>query len=110
MAWWGAAVSPIRAPRPLRAHQPGAGRARGPDGARRHGDGPRVRRAGAVISMARGREPLVLVAVGAVLLAVSAIHPYDPTTWLLEVAPILIGVPLLLATARRFPLTPLVYR
>lgn len=60
--------------------------------------------------MPRGRESLVLLAAGAALLVISAIRPYDPTTWLLEVAPILIGVPLLLATARRFPLTPLVYR
>jgi putative membrane protein len=60
--------------------------------------------------MARPREPVVLLAGGIALLVVSAIHPHDPTTWLLEVAPILIGVPLLLATARTFPLTPLVYR
>ena len=31
-------------------------------------------------------------------------------TWILEVAPILIGVPILIATHRRFPLTPLLYR
>lgn len=43
------------------------------------------------------------------LLLVSAIHPYDRTTWLMEVAPVLIAVPLLLATQRRFPLTPLLY-
>src|SRR2546422_10291768 len=60
--------------------------------------------------MPRPSEPLILLAVAVAALALSAIHPYDPTTWLLEVAPILIGVPLLLATARRFPLTPLVYR
>ena len=34
----------------------------------------------------------------------------DRATWLLEVAPILIAVPILVATARRFPLTPLAYR
>jgi len=43
-------------------------------------------------------------------LVVSGIRPYDRATWLMEVGPILIGVPILLATARRFPLTPLVYR
>jgi len=44
-----------------------------------------------------------------VLLALiwSGIGPVDRFTWWLEVGPILIGVPLLLATARRFPLTPL---
>ena len=31
-------------------------------------------------------------------------------TWFMEVAPILIGVPILVATHRRFPLTPLLYR
>ena len=35
--------------------------------------------------------------------------PHDRFTWLLEVAPVLIGVPVLLATGRRFPLTPLLY-
>jgi putative membrane protein len=52
----------------------------------------------------------VLLAAGAVALVVSAIHPKDSFTWLLEVAPILIGVPVLAATYRRFPLTPLAYR
>jgi putative membrane protein len=56
------------------------------------------------------REPLVLLAAGALALAVSAIRPHDYFTWLLEVAPILIGVPVLAATYRRFPLTPLAYR
>jgi putative membrane protein len=40
----------------------------------------------------------------------SGIGPRDRTTWWLEVAPILITVPILVATARRFPLTPLAYR
>ncbi|MGH7400098.1 MAG: DUF2238 domain-containing protein [Candidatus Rokuibacteriota bacterium] len=57
-----------------------------------------------------GREPLLLLIVGAVLLVLSGIGPRDRTTWLLEVGPILIAVPILLATARRFPLTPLAYR
>jgi putative membrane protein len=58
----------------------------------------------------RGREPLGLLAAAAVLLAWSAVRPHDYFTWLLEVAPILIGVPVLVATYRRFPLTPLLYR
>lgn len=57
-----------------------------------------------------GREPRVLLAAGAVALAVSGIAPHDRPTWLLEVAPILIAGPILIATARRFPLTPLAYR
>ncbi len=48
---------------------------------------------------------LVLLA----LLAWSGLHPYDRATWLLEVAPILVAVPILWMTYRRFPLTSLVY-
>ena len=58
----------------------------------------------------RRSEPLVLLAVGAIALIVSAINPADRTTWWLEVFPIFIAVPVLIATARRFPLTPLAYR
>jgi putative membrane protein len=57
-----------------------------------------------------GREPLGLLLAGAVLLVLSGIGPRDRATWVLEVAPILIGVPVLVATARRVPLTPLAYR
>ena len=39
----------------------------------------------------------------------SAIGPYDTLTWVLEVAPAVIGAVILLATRRSFPLTPLVY-
>jgi len=56
------------------------------------------------------REPVVLLVVVAVVVAVSGSRPYDRFTWFLEVAPILIGVPILVATYRRFPLTPLSYR
>jgi putative membrane protein len=38
----------------------------------------------------------------------SGIHPHDRFTWWLEVAPVLIGLPIVVLTARRFPLTPLV--
>ncbi|MCF7980586.1 MAG: DUF2238 domain-containing protein [Pseudomonadales bacterium] len=43
-------------------------------------------------------------------LVVSLIHPYDGFTWFLETFPVLLGLPLLLITFRRFPLTPLCYR
>jgi putative membrane protein len=56
------------------------------------------------------REPLVLLVVALLLLIVSGVRPYDRTTWLLEVFPILLAAPLLVAMARRFPLTPLAYR
>ena len=42
-------------------------------------------------------------------LVVSGIAPYDRLTWLLEVAPVLIVIPILLATRHRFPLTDLLY-
>jgi putative membrane protein len=44
-----------------------------------------------------------------ILLAWSGIHPHDYFTWLLEVIPVLIALPLLIATRKAFPLTPLVY-
>ena len=53
-----------------------------------------------------------LLAAGGVLLlllAGSGLHPYDRLTWLLEVFPILIVLPILVATYRRFPLTNLLY-
>jgi putative membrane protein len=43
------------------------------------------------------------------LLAWSGWHPYDRPTWLLEVAPILVALPILWATFNRFPLTTLLY-
>ena len=56
------------------------------------------------------REPLVLAVLCTAALAVSAVGPHDRFTWLLEVFPVLIGLALLFATGRRFPLTPLLYR
>ncbi len=53
--------------------------------------------------------PLALAAVVIAALAWSAVHPYDRLTWWLEVLPVLVALPLLFATARRFPLTPLAY-
>ena len=58
----------------------------------------------------RDLEPVVLLAAGFVFLALSGIDPYDRLTWVLEVSPILLGVPLLIATYPRFRLTPLLYR
>jgi putative membrane protein len=56
------------------------------------------------------REPPVLLVASVFVLAWSAIRPHDYFTWFMEVAPIFIGVPILVATRRRFPLTPLLYR
>ncbi len=55
-------------------------------------------------------EPLVLLALAAIALAASGIGPTDRLTWVLEVSPVLIGAPVLVASYRVFPLTPLLYR
>jgi putative membrane protein len=56
------------------------------------------------------REPLgLLLAAGAALLW-SGWRPHDRLTWLLEVSPVLLGAALLVGSARRFPLTRLLYR
>ena len=52
---------------------------------------------------------LVGLAIVLVALVVSGIHPHDRTTWWLEIFPILIALPIVLATYRRFPLTDLLY-
>jgi putative membrane protein len=54
-------------------------------------------------------QPILLLAATAAILIWSGIGPHDRLTWSLEVAPVLIAVPLLLATCGRFPLTPLLY-
>ncbi len=54
-------------------------------------------------------QRLVLLALVAAALAASAISPTDRLTWWLEALPVLIGAPLLIFTARRFPLTNLLY-
>jgi len=43
------------------------------------------------------------------LLAISGIRPYDRATWVLEVAPVMVALPILWATHKRFPLTTLLY-
>jgi putative membrane protein len=55
------------------------------------------------------RAIAILYALVLVALVVSGVQPYDRTTWILEVAPILIVFPILWATRRRFPLTPLLH-
>jgi putative membrane protein len=53
--------------------------------------------------------PLALIVVVLIALVISGVGPYDRMTWWLEVFPIVIGIPLLVATYRRFPLTHLTY-
>ena len=58
----------------------------------------------------RRHEPLVLLIATLACLALSRIGAAEPGTWVLEVFPIFLALPLLVATAKRFPLTPLAYR
>lgn len=50
-----------------------------------------------------------LACIIAAALIVSGIAPFDRLTWLMEVAPVLIALPLLIATRHRYPLTTLLY-
>jgi putative membrane protein len=58
----------------------------------------------------RHREPVILLVLTLLCLAVSRVGAAEPGTWVLEVFPIFLALPLLVATAKRFPLTPLAYR
>ena len=55
------------------------------------------------------RYPAALLLIVGAALVLSGLHPYDRTTWWLEIFPILIAAPILVLTARRFPLTTLTY-
>ena len=55
------------------------------------------------------RLPALLLGAVVAALAASGAAPTDRPTWLMEVAPLLVALPLLVATRRRFPLTPLLY-
>lgn len=53
---------------------------------------------------------LVLASVAVLLLlAVSGVRPYDRVTWLMEVLPVMIALPVLWLSHKRFPLTTLLY-
>ncbi len=59
--------------------------------------------------MKKINEPIILLLTGIILLAVTALHPHDYPTWWMEVAPIFIAVPILIATYKHYTLTPLLY-
>lgn len=52
---------------------------------------------------------LVLCVLTGLVFLWSAVRPHDYFTWFLEVLPVIIAVPILAATYRRFPLTTLLY-
>lgn len=63
------------------------------------------------MNSSKGMEPRFLLITVSLLLIAGAIDPVtDRYTWFLETLPVMIGIVLLLATARSFPLTPLLYR
>ncbi len=56
---------------------------------------------------ARAHLNSVLAGIVIAALVVSGIAPFDRATWVMEVAPVLIALPLLAATRQRYPLTVL---
>lgn len=58
---------------------------------------------------AAARSLTIVTLAWVLALVASGIAPYDRTTWLMEVAPVLIALPVMLATRYRFPLTGLTY-
>jgi putative membrane protein len=63
------------------------------------------------MSTSRDRLPLLtaLFAATIIALVVSGWRPYDRLTWLMEVLPVLVALPLLAVTRGRYPLTTLLY-
>jgi len=55
------------------------------------------------------RDLAAVMAVWIIGLIVSGVAPHDRVTWVLEAAPVMIAVPLLLATREKFPFTTLAY-
>lgn len=55
------------------------------------------------------RDLVWITAIVIPALALSGVEPHDRLTWYLEVFPVAIALPVLYLTARRFPLTPLLY-
>ena len=74
------------------------------------------RRSAAVLTLAcsmatdpRSRLLAALLLGTVIALLISGWRPYERVTWLLEVAPVLIALPVLIATRRTYPLTTLLY-
>ncbi|UMR31373.1 DUF2238 domain-containing protein [Massilia sp. MB5] len=61
------------------------------------------------MSTSSSRLHLLLTAAMFAVLVWSGLASYDRATWVMEVAPVFIAFPLMLATYRRFPLTDLLY-
>ena len=59
--------------------------------------------------MQKERSIIIMAVAVVICLLLSSFHPYDRITWVMEVAPVLLGLPILLFTYRKYPLTTLVY-
>jgi len=59
--------------------------------------------------MRKTQTLLVALAFLLAALALSGFRPYDRGTWLMEVFPVIIAIPILWATYKRFPLTTVLY-
>jgi len=59
--------------------------------------------------LASTKELWLLIVLTLAVLGWSLVNPHDGVTWLLEAAPVLMGLPLLVTTYRLFPLTRLSY-
>lgn len=70
---------------------------------------PGRRLSGTSSSSHRLSLPAAMLGVTVLALIASGWRPFDRATWLLEVAPVLIGLPILVATRTRYPLTRLLY-
>jgi putative membrane protein len=55
------------------------------------------------------RTPVILLTLVLCGLIASGLAPKDRLTWFLEILPIVIALPILIATYHRYPLTPLLY-
>jgi putative membrane protein len=62
-----------------------------------------------VAAAERGRALAVMSAALVALLVWSGARPYDRLTWFMEVLPVIVALPLMWATRRRFPLTDILY-
>lgn len=59
--------------------------------------------------LTRSALVITLLVVTAISLIISGWQPYDRATWLMEVMPVFIAIPILWATYQKFPLTNLLY-
>lgn len=64
------------------------------------------------LEASEGRQAQMLLVAAVLVIAallVSAINPYERLTWVMEVMPVIIALPVLALTFKRFPLTNLLY-